>query len=112
MTQAQLVADLTADVVLAAFVASVAFIVLYTALAPWWRTDIGRALVMLDAGVALTLGPSVAYRFLGFKVADTLGFSWYFLVTLTMVAGAIIWRTVIMTREQLAGRPRGRRRRR
>jgi hypothetical protein len=98
--------------VLVAFIASAAFIVLYTTLAPWWRSSIGRALVMLDAGLALTLAPAVLHRFFGLALAESLLFAWYFLITLTVVAGAVVWRTVIMVREQLAERSRGRRRRR
>ena len=103
MTQAQFVADATRDVVVAAFLASVLFVVVYTAMAPWWRTSIGRALVAMDAGLALTLAPSSLHMIFGLTVTASAGFGWYYLASLPLVAGSTLWRTWIIYRAQ---RPR------
>ena len=100
MGQAQLVADPTDDAVMAAFLASVLFAAAYTVLAPWWRSGIGRALVVLDAGLVMTLAPSVLHRLLGVTISASLGFAWYFLASITLVAVSTVWRTVILTRAQ------------
>jgi MFS family permease len=104
VTQAQLVADLTDDVVMIAFAASVLFIAAYTVLASWWTSPIGRALVMLDAGLALVLGPLVLHRLAGLTLVSSIGYAWYDLVSLALVAGATLWRTVIVVRVQLQAR--------
>jgi hypothetical protein len=104
VTQAQLVADLTSDVVMAAFAASVLFIVTYTALAPWWRSQIGRSLIVLDTGLALVLAPSVLHRLLGVTLTTSLGFAWYYLASLALVAGSTLWRTWIVARVQWKAR--------
>jgi hypothetical protein len=100
MTQAQLVTDLTSDVVMVAFLASVLFVAAYSALAPWWRSSIGRALVVMDAGLTLTLAPSVLHRVLGVTISASLPFAWYFCASLAIVAGSTLWRTWIMSRTQ------------
>jgi hypothetical protein len=100
VSQARFVADTTADVVLVAFLASLAFVVVYSLMAPWWRSPIGRALIMLDASLALTLAPSVLHHLTGISIIASTGFAWYYLVTLTMVAASTIWRTWIIYRAQ------------
>lgn len=105
MTQAQLVMELTNDAVIASFAASVLFVATYTALARWWRSEVGRALVALDTGLALTLAPLVLHRLSGLNVSS-LGFAWYYFGSLTLVAGATLWRTVIVVRTQWRDRVR------
>lgn len=104
MTQVRLLTDLTIAAMVAAFTASVFFVAAYTILARWWRSPIARALCMLDTGLALTLAPSVLHWLLGFRVSDSTGFGWYFLASLTLVAAAVIWRTLIMVGEQVRRR--------
>jgi hypothetical protein len=104
VTQAQLVADLTNDVIMAAFAAALLFIVAYSVLAKWWASSIGRALVMLDTGLALVLGPLVLHRLFGLTLVTSIGYAWYDLISLALVAGATLWRTAIVVREQLRAR--------
>lgn len=53
MTQITLAANLTKVFVQAAFIASILFAVIYTALKfHWWETVTGRAIICLDLGVA------------------------------------------------------------
>lgn len=88
------------------FGASVAFVVLYSLLAPWWRSQVGRAMVSLDAALALTLLPSVLHYAVGLNLAHPF-FAWYDFASLLAVAGVTVWRTVVMVRIQLAGRRAG-----
>jgi hypothetical protein len=108
VTQARLLADLTNDVVMAAFAASVLFIAVYTVLAPWWRSQIGRSLIVLDTGLALVLAPSVLHRLLGVTITESLPFAWYYLASLALVAGSTLWRTWIVARVQWQARRRPR----
>lgn len=104
MTQAQFVAEATRVAVIAAFLASLLFIAVYTALASWWRTPIGRALVAMDGSLALALAPSAAHFLLGLTISASPGFAWYFLGSLTLVAASTIWRTWIIYRAQRPGK--------
>ena len=58
----------------------------------------------LDAGLALTLAPSVLHRLLGVTISASLPFAWYFLGSLTLVAASTLWRTWIMSRTQWQAR--------
>lgn len=99
MTQAQLVADLGSYVVFFACAASVAFLIVYLALAQGWKTEIGRALITLDAGLTLALGPSVLHRLFGLSLAST-GFAWYFVASIALVGAATWWRTWFVIKVQ------------
>ena len=100
MTQARLAADLTNDAVVYALGASVAFLLFAIILDPKLiRSQIGRSLITLDAGLTLLYLPSVLHRFTGLHVTQ-IGFAWYYLVTVMIVGSATLWRTVIMVRAQ------------
>jgi MFS family permease len=105
MNQLHLLAVLINAAVIAAFAASVLFIATYTALASWWRSEIGRALVMLDAGLSLTLGPIVFHHLFGVNVSSP-AFAWYDLGSITLVALATLWRTWIVAKTQWRERRR------
>ena len=102
MTQAQLVADLGNDVVFFAWAGSVAFLAVYLLLARGWRTEIGRALIALDGGLTLALGPSVLHRLFGLGL-DSLGFAWYFVASIAVVGVATWWRAWFVVRVQARG---------
>jgi hypothetical protein len=102
VTQTQLVAELGNDVVFFAWAASVAFLAVYTGLARGYRSDIGRMLITLDAGLTLALGPSVLHRVFGFSLAS-LAFSWYFVASIALVGFATWGRTWFVVREQAHG---------
>ena len=103
MSQSQLVADLGNDVVFFAWAGSVAFLAVYLLLARGWRTEIGRALIMLDGGLTLALGPSVVHRLFGLSLAS-IGFSWYFVGSIALVGLATWWRTWFVIKVQWRGR--------
>jgi hypothetical protein len=99
LTQLQLIADLGDDLVMTAFFAALLFIVSYTAMAPWWRTQIGISLIVVDTGLVLALGPSVLHRMFGLSLADQVWYGWYFCASLTLVAAGVLWRTAVMVRD-------------
>lgn len=105
MTQVQLLADLSNDVVFFAWAASVAFLAVYLLLARGWRTEIGRALIMMDAGLTLALGPSVLHRLFGLTLTS-IGFAWYYVASIALVGAATWWRTWFVIKVQWRQRRR------
>jgi hypothetical protein len=102
MSQVQLLTDLSNDAVFFACAGSVAFLAVYLLLARGWRTEIGRALIMLDAGLTLALGPSVIHRLAGLSLAS-LDFAWYYVASITLVGAATWWRTWFVVKVQARG---------
>ena len=98
----QLLTDLGNDVVFFACAGSVAFLTVYLLLARGWRTEIGRALITLDAGLTLALGPSVLHRLSGLSLAS-LAFAWYYVASIALVGAAAWWRTWIVIKVQARG---------
>lgn len=105
MSQLQLLADLGNDVVFFACAGSVAFLLVYLLLARGWRTEIGRALIMLDAGLTLALGPSVIHRLFGLSLAN-IGYAYYFVASIAIVGAATWWRTWFVIKVQWRERHR------
>ena len=87
------------------FCTSIAFIAIYTLLAPWWQSMIGRSIVALDAALSLTLLPSVIHHLFGATSAESTFFAWFTLTAFAMVPCVIVWRAVILIRIQLRGKP-------
>ena len=103
MSQVHLVADLGNDAVFFAWAGSVAFLAVYLLLARGWRTEVGRALITLDTGLTLALGPSVIHRLFGLSLTSLL-FSWYFVASIALVGAAAWWRVWLVVKVQLRGR--------
>ncbi len=99
MTQVQLVTDLSNDVVFAALAGSVAFLAVYVLLARGYRSEIGRALIVMDAGLTLALGPSVLHRLFGLTLTS-IGFAWYYVASIALVGAATWWRTWFVVKVQ------------
>lgn len=99
MTQAQLVTDLGNDAVFFAWAGSVAFLVIYILLARGHRSEIGRALIALDGGLTLALGPSVVHRLTGLSLTS-MSFAWYFVASIALVGAATWWRTWFVIKVQ------------
>lgn len=106
MTQVQLLADLGNDVVFFACAASVAFLLVYLLLARGYRTEIGRALITLDTGLTLALGPSVIHRLTGLSLAST-AYAWYFVASIALVGVATWWRVWFVIKVQWRARRGG-----
>jgi hypothetical protein len=105
MTQAQLVTDLGNDAVFFACAGSVAFLAVYLLLSRGWRTEIGRILITMDAGLILTLGPSVLHRLFGLSLTSII-FAWYFVSSIALVGLATWWRTWFVIKIQWRERRR------
>lgn len=103
MTQVQLIADLGNDAVFFACAGSVAFLAIYILLARGYRSEIGRALITLDTGLTLALGPSVIHRLFGLSLASA-AFSWYFAASIALVGVAAWWRVWLVVKVQWRGR--------
>ena len=87
----------------AVLAASALFIIIYTALARWWKSAIGVTLVVLDGGTLFGQSTNLLPRWAGVGM-DTSWLIWLRFASLTAIAGAIAWRAVILTRAQLDGR--------
>lgn len=103
MTQARLLADLSAWVVQLAFWSSLAFVAWYSLVAPWWRYPIGRAIVALDSAIALATGPAVAGLIFGAAVVSARFFQWVTVAAFGAIPLITVWRMVIVWRVQRAG---------
>lgn len=97
--QAATVTDLSRIVVLAAFFAAILFLVVYSLVAPWWRTSIGRALVIMDIGIALAMLPLFLKFAFDLSTAD-LFFAWLQIGSIGLVAISTLWRSWIVARVQ------------
>jgi hypothetical protein len=102
VTQAQLIADLGSDVVFFAWAASVAFLAVYTGLARGYRTDVGKMLITMDAGLAMALTPAVLHRLFGFSFAS-LVFAWFTVASIALIGAATWWRVWFVIRVQADG---------
>jgi hypothetical protein len=49
----------------AAFYSALGFVVLYSTMAPWWRSPMGRMIVALDFAIVLTLLPDILMQDFG-----------------------------------------------
>jgi hypothetical protein len=96
-----------AAVVFFAFGAQVLFIAGYSRLAPWWRHEVGRAMVALCGALALALLPSVLHYAAGVNLTYR-WFAWYYRASLAAVGVVTLWRLWVVWRVQRAGRPRRR----
>jgi hypothetical protein len=87
----------------ATFLASLAFVIIYSITARWWRSALGRNLVAFDSALALTLLPSMVHHFFGVNTVNNAGFAWFTLIAFGFVPIVIVWRTAILIRLQLKG---------
>lgn len=86
--------------VFTAFFSSIVFVLGYSLIAPWWRQEVGRAMVSLDCGLMLALAPAVL-RML-FHVTNWLTFfAWYYGGSLLLVAGITLWRLLVIWHVQI-----------
>lgn len=79
-------ADLVTAAVIAAFCAPLVLIAVYSATAPWWRSQIGRTLVTVKAAIALALLPPFAHRVAGPNVPPSTAFLIFQAVTWSVLA--------------------------
>lgn len=91
--------------VLFSFWSAVVFILGYTAISPWWRYSVGRAIVALDAALMLTLLPSALHLMFGL-MPRTSFFAWYDGFGFVLVGLICLWRLWVVWRVQKDATPR------
>lgn len=82
-------------VIIADLVAILAFISVYTRLAPWWRNPIGRTLVIKDILLVLILIPSVLSLFFQLNRFDSRITGWVDIALLGLLAPVMLWRSAV-----------------
>jgi hypothetical protein len=92
-----------------AFSALTVFIVLYAAIAPFYRNPAGRALMVMSAGFWLVTLAQVLRHPFGLSTADSTWFTWFQVTAVTVAIAGIGWITAVLVRAQWRGRRHGRR---
>jgi hypothetical protein len=87
------------------FWSSVAFLIGYTIISPWWRYVVGRALAALDACIMITLLPAALRDMLHFDTKADF-FTWYGGFSLLLVGLTTLWRLWVVWSVQTSGTPR------
>lgn len=85
-------------VLIAGEVSIVGFIAQYTRLAPWWRSPVGRTIVIKDALLALVLLPTILSLFLSFNRLTSHIAAWVDVGLFALVAVVMGWRSWIWER--------------
>ena len=110
MSQAQVLHDASEWVIQLAFWCSVAFPAWYSIWAPWWRYPVGRAIVALDAAIALATGPTTIGLIFGASVVASPFFTWLTVFAFGCIPVITVYRAVVVYQVQrraaVEGRPR------
>lgn len=100
-----MLADLATAGVTAAFIAPLLLILVYSATAPWFKTQIGRTLVTVKAAISLALLPPFVHRITNSLAPPTPGFLIFQAATwgvLALVVLRMAW--VIVATQRRGGR--------
>jgi hypothetical protein len=95
-------ADLATASVIAAFIAPLLLICVYTVTAPWFRTQVGRTLVTTNAAISLALLPPFVHRVSGGPAAVSAAFTVFQAATwgfLALVLARMSW-VIIATQQR------------
>lgn len=98
MTQDQLIILLLRIVLLAGVVSICVFIGQYTRLAKWWRTPIGRTIVIKDILLVLVFIPTILSLFFQFNRLSSHIAAWLDVVLIGLVSPVMWWRTWVWER--------------
>lgn len=98
--------DLVTAAVIAAFLAPLLLIAVYSATAPWWKSQFGRTLVTVKAAVALALLPPFAHRVSSPAAPATTAFLIFQAVTWGVLALVVLRMTWVIIATQRRGRGR------
>ena len=102
MNSISLLVRIGTDVVEFAFFCAVAFVILYTVAAPWWKTWIGRARIAMDASIAVALSPTMVHLWTGLQVENSLFFAWYTVGAVFTVGLVCLWNVLLLLHIQFA----------
>jgi hypothetical protein len=104
VTQASWLALALKVALISGFVSLAGWIILYTALAPWWRNPIGRTLVAKTTLIALLFIPTSLSLFFNLSRLDSLIVGWIDMGLIGLVSPVMAWRSVVWWRLYRAGR--------
>lgn len=82
------------------FWASVSFVVTVSIVWAWWHAPLGRALVALDALLAVTVGPSAMNAMFGWPRVTDPFWRWVTIGALYLDGTVIMWRAWVLFRIQ------------
>lgn len=91
--------DIGQYLVLAAFAASLALVLLCTLTWKWWRTVWGQTSVAISFALSVALFPSLLHR-VWHANPGSLGFLVYYDASLALITGVELWRAVVFLRAQ------------
>ena len=93
MSQGQVIILLYKIILLTNIAAILAFIGVYTKLAPWWENAIGRSIVALDILLGMAFIPTTISLFWRFNRLSSYIAAWADIGIFTLIAGGMIWRS-------------------
>lgn len=105
MTQADLVLLLFRIGLCATTGAVIWFIAYYTKVAPWWRNEIGRTIVIKDLVLLVPLLLSIVSAFWGFNRYTSQIAGWITVVSFFGMAVVMVWRIAVWRRIHRGGKP-------
>lgn len=100
MTQILLLRDLSKIAVNVIFWSGIAFPIVIGPFWPWWKSSWGWNMVSLEGALSLALISSILQIDFGLRTTNVLLFLWLTVVSLWIVPAVVIWRTVIILRQQ------------
>lgn len=82
-------------VLISGFISLVAWIAIYSAMAEWWKSAIGRTLVAKTVLIALMFIPSILALFFKLNRADSYIAGWVDVTLIGLVTPVMWWRTIV-----------------
>lgn len=104
MTQDQVVELLLKIGIVSGFFSLVAWVAVYTLLAPWWHNPIGRTLVVKSLLIAALLVPFGLSLFFNLSRLDSRVTAWVDVTLIGAITPVMIWRTVVWLHESQLSR--------
>jgi hypothetical protein len=98
MSQDQLIILLFKIILLIDEAAVLTFTGIYTALAPWWKTVIGRTIMRLDILLGLALIPTTLSLFFQFSRLTSHIAAWVDIGIFILIAAELFWRSATWVR--------------
>src|SRR5882724_7856531 len=98
MSQDEIIILLFKIILLANLVTILAFVGIYTALAPWWQNEIGRSIVALDLLLGAAFIPSVISLFWHLNRLTSHVVAWVDIGIFTLIAAGMAWRCITWIR--------------
>jgi hypothetical protein len=99
-----MLADLATAAVTAAFLAPLLLVAVYSAVAPWWRSQVGRTLVTVKAAISLALLPPFLHRVTGQgDIGTTPAFNVFISITWGILALVLLRMTWVIIATQRRG---------